>query len=287
MFHTVRNIPWAHILTHFAAGDIVRGTQIASLGHLLALGVRVALLYGDADYICNWYGGEAVSLALAALVPNYASAFPAAGYADIIVNSSYVGGAVRQFGNLSFSRIYDSGHLVPAYQPETAFTVFTRIIEGTDLGTGEPVSLEFFATKGPQYSNHTNKAPSEPESTCWIRDINDTCTQNQINSIMNFKGVVIDGVWYEDSDDYSPPASTVIAGVPGSLPISIPTSSSHGATSSSAQLTGVYVATGTPKPTSGAMSARLPPRVFEGDNKRFLLYSFTGLAFPLLFSIFL
>lgn len=268
-------------------GDIVRGTQIASLGHLLALGVRVALLYGDADYICNWYGGEAVSLALAALVPNYASAFPAAGYADIIVNSSYVGGAVRQFGNLSFSRIYDSGHLVPAYQPETAFTVFTRIIEGTDLGTGEPASLEFFATKGPQYSNHTNKAPSEPESTCWIRDINDTCTQNQINSIMNFKGVVIDGVWYEDSDDYSPPASTVIAGVPGSLPISIPTSSSKGATSSSAQLTGVYVATGTPKPTSGAMSLRLPPRVFEGDNKRFLLYSFTGLTFSLLFSIFL
>ena len=104
---------------------------------------------------------------------------------------------------------------------------------------------------------------------------------------MSFKGVVIDGVWYENADDYSPPASTVIAGVPGSLPASMPTSSSNGATSSSAQLTGVYVATGTPKPTSGAMSVRLSPRVFQGDNKRFLLYSFLiGLAFSLLFSIF-
>lgn len=155
------------------------------------------------------------------------------------------------------------------------------------MGTGESISLDSFATKGPQYSNHTNKAPSEPESTCWIRDINNTCTKDQISSIMNFKGVVIDGVWYEDPDDYSPPASTVIAGVPGSLPVSIPTSLSNGATSSSVQLTGVYVATGTPKPTSGAISVRLPPRVFEGNNKRFLLYSFLiGLAFSL-FSIFL
>ncbi|OCL12207.1 alpha/beta-hydrolase, partial [Glonium stellatum] len=237
--------------------------QKTSLAHLLTLGVRVALLYGDADYICNWYGGEAVSLALAALIPNYATAFPAAGYADIIVNSSYVGGAVRQFGNLSFSRIYDSGHLVPAYQPETAFTVFTRIIEGTDLGTGESIALDSFATKGPQFSNYTNKAPTEPESMCWIRDISNTCTQDQINSMLSFKGVVIDGVWYEDADDYIPPASTVVAGVPGSLPVSIPTSSSNGATSSSAQLTGVYIATGTPKPTSGAISVRMSERFLQ------------------------
>ncbi|KAI4264676.1 MAG: hypothetical protein L6R35_007288, partial [Caloplaca aegaea] len=111
-------------------GDYVRGNQISQLAYLLFLGVWVALVYGDRDYICNWLGGEAVSFSIATQSPAYAP-FYSAGYADIVVNSSYVGGAVRQYGNLSFSRIYNAGHLIPAYQPETAFTVFTRIIMGT------------------------------------------------------------------------------------------------------------------------------------------------------------
>ena len=36
--------------------------------------------------------------------------FRAAGYQDIQVNSSYVGGQVRQHGNFSFSRVYEAGH---------------------------------------------------------------------------------------------------------------------------------------------------------------------------------
>ena len=81
-------------------------------------GVRIGFIYGDRDYICNWLGGEAISLAVAAETSAaYASLFPAAGYAPIIVNTTYIGGVVRQYGNLSFSRIYDAGHSVPAYQP--------------------------------------------------------------------------------------------------------------------------------------------------------------------------
>jgi len=51
-------------------------------------------------------GGEAVSLAV-----KYkdSAAFKAAGYQDLKVNASYVGGLVRQVGRLSFTRVFDAG----------------------------------------------------------------------------------------------------------------------------------------------------------------------------------
>ncbi|GME47819.1 alpha beta-hydrolase [Neofusicoccum parvum] len=245
-----------------STGDSIRGTQLEDLAYLLSLGVRVAIINGDADYICNWLGGEAVSLQLASSVPAYASTFTAAGYADIIVNSSYVGGAVRQFSNLSFSRIYDAGHMVPAYQPETAFTLFTRIIEGTDLGTGEPLEdINTFYTNGEQNATHTNDGSSSSASpTCWVRKIADSCTSDQQEGIKAGKGVVLGGVWYEDDDDYDPPASSVIAGRPGtplpsaSVTASVVTSkgSTGGVESSTVAPTGVYVATATPTSTGAA-----------------------------------
>ncbi|KAK3094216.1 hypothetical protein LTR53_019601, partial [Teratosphaeriaceae sp. CCFEE 6253] len=42
-----------------STGDTIRGGQVEDLAYLLSLGIRVALIYGDADFICNWYGGEA------------------------------------------------------------------------------------------------------------------------------------------------------------------------------------------------------------------------------------
>lgn len=67
----------------------------------------MSLVFGDRDYACPWNGGEAVSLAV-----NYSSSaqFRAAGYQDIRVNETYVGGQVRQHGNFSFVRVYDAGH---------------------------------------------------------------------------------------------------------------------------------------------------------------------------------
>jgi hypothetical protein len=64
-------------------GDYERGSEISQISYLLSLGVRVALLYGDRDYVCNWLGGEAVSFSIAAQSPLY-SPFYSAGYADIV-----------------------------------------------------------------------------------------------------------------------------------------------------------------------------------------------------------
>ncbi|KAJ4295345.1 hypothetical protein N0V90_007356 [Kalmusia sp. IMI 367209] len=236
-------------------GDDVRGTQIQELADLLARGVRVAFIYGDADIICNWIGGEAVSLAVARESPSHA-AFPAAGYADIIANTSYVGGHVRQFGNLSFSRIFDAGHTVPSYQGETAFEVFSRIVEGDDIGMGRKVDLSTFGTQGPANSTRKNKVLPQPKNTCWIRAITDTCTEEQQQDMSRGLGIVKNGQWFAHSTDYTPPSSQVVSiGRPGKPPADEPTGSprkERSTTASSVPLTGVFTATATPTPSSGA-----------------------------------
>lgn len=261
-----------------STGDTIRGGQMQDLAWLLTLGVRVALLYGDADYICNWYGGQAVSLAVAQLLPSYPTAlpattgvpaalsspptyaegFPAAGYADIVVNSTYIGGAVRQYGNLSFSRIYDSGHTIPFYQPETAFTVFTRVILGTDISTGESIDLSSFGSTGPVNATQTNVAGPTPSPTCWVRAWNSTCSSEDLSILEAGQGVVMAGVFYQDSSSVTLPSSSVLAGVPGQ-PISTNASGlamSAAESTTSAPLTGVYTATATPTPTSQAAAVQ-------------------------------
>ncbi|MCJ1358428.1 MAG: hypothetical protein MMC33_008428 [Icmadophila ericetorum] len=270
-----------------STGDYDRGNQIDEMSYLLSLGVRVALIYGDRDYICNWVGGEAVSFAIAAQSPaNYP--FYSAGYADIVVNSSYVGGVVRQYGNLSFSRIYDAGHLIAAYQPETAFTVFTRIIMGTDISTGETADLTSFSTAGPGNATYQNTPPSQFPGKCWIRDVSGTCTAAQKTMLENIEGVIINGVLYDQASDWQPPASSVSqeAGVPGSVPTS--------ATLSSASLvlgtpmspsttinypTGVYVATDTPivsatKQAAGTRNVALQNSALWSTRMAFMAFLF-------------
>ncbi|KAI9770437.1 MAG: hypothetical protein M1840_003323 [Geoglossum simile] len=241
-------------------GDSERGTQISDLTTLLTHGVRVALIYGDRDFSCNWIGGEAISFSIAANAGSNYAPFYRAGYADIRVNDSYIGGQVRQYGNLSFSRIYQAGHLVPAYQPETAFTLMTRIIRGKNLATGEDADLSSFGTSGPANSTNTQKAPNSPRPTCYIRDILSTCTQEQIGLIKAGRGVVINGVFYDQESDWDPPrgAETVGVGSPGTPPPQAGLLSSSAARTSTIP-TGVYVATG--PPTKGYAGRMIVPTV--------------------------
>ena len=245
----------------FNTGDYERGGQIDDLAYLLSLGVRVGFVYGDRDYACNWLGGEAVSFSVAAQSPSH-SPFYSAGYAAIVVNNTYVGGAVRQFGNLSFSRIYDAGHLIPAYQPETAFTVFTRIIDGTSLTTGETIDLSTYGTTGSANATYTNDKPEEYKPMCWIRNINATCTEDQLTMIKEEKGVIINGVLYNNADDWKAPGSSVSgeAGYPGTMPAimtatPVPTETGKGAPTTTEVLTGVFTATTTPSMTKKGTGA--------------------------------
>lgn len=237
-------------------GDYERGDHIGEMAYLLSLGVRIALIYGDRDYICNWIGGEAVSFSIAAQAAGY-SPFYSAGYADIVVNGTYVGGAVRQYGNLSFSRIYDAGHLIPAYQPETAFTVFTRIVMGNDISLGATANLSTYTSNGTANATETRKPPIHLEPTCWIRNLENTCNDDQKAMLQQGRGVIINGVLYGEASDWKPPPSSVsvMAGYPGTYPTSkttigpAPTQKGSSSSTTSAVLTGVFTATSTPSPT--------------------------------------
>ena len=87
-------------------GDFVYRRFLSDLEEILDNNVRVAMIYGDADYICNWFGGEAVSMQI-----NYTEAeqFREAGYQPFMVDGEEYG-EVREYGRFSFTRIYEAGH---------------------------------------------------------------------------------------------------------------------------------------------------------------------------------
>ncbi|KAI1275085.1 Alpha/Beta hydrolase protein [Xylaria sp. FL0933] len=114
-----------------STGDDAR--EIGTIEALLSLvhsDVTVALYAGDADYNCNWLGSEVVASAVGA--PGYAGA----GYADVQTSDGVVHGQVKQAGKFSFTRIYESGHEVPFYQPLASLEFFSRAIKGLDIQTG-------------------------------------------------------------------------------------------------------------------------------------------------------
>ncbi|WFD33229.1 carboxypeptidase D [Malassezia cuniculi] len=117
------------------------GHSLKNLKNLLRKGVVVALYAGDADYNCNWLGGEVVAEKVGG------TAFSSAGYANFTVDGE-VYGQVRQAGNFSFTRIYYSGHEVPFYQPEASLAMLNRTLRSLDLATGKESISDEYISKG-------------------------------------------------------------------------------------------------------------------------------------------
>lgn len=169
------------------SGDPSRRAGLKDISYLLSRGIRVALIYGDRDYRRPLIGGEALSLAA-----NWTGtdAYSQAGDEDIRVNSSYVGGVVKQYGLLSFSRVFQAGHDVSWYQPETSYRIFDRAVFGRDITTGR-IDLntrrrgpagDHYSTKGPLSAyGWTNEMPGSPEPQCYLYDVATTSTENQVS----------------------------------------------------------------------------------------------------------
>ncbi|KAL6890098.1 Alpha/Beta hydrolase protein [Trichoderma evansii] len=140
--------------TFVETGDFIRGHNPVLLGGLLDSGVGVALVYGDRDYQCNC-------------------------------------GVVRQYGNLSFSRVFDAGHQVPYYQPETAYRIFSRAMACADIATGQVIAGASYSTVGPGSSfDIKNTVPQPPEPLCYTWDVMATCTSSQTALLANGSAIV-------------------------------------------------------------------------------------------------
>ncbi|CAK3839225.1 Carboxypeptidase S1 B [Lecanosticta acicola] len=188
------DVPGGVIRAFEKFGDYSRPGWLDKLAYLLESGIKVTMMYGDRDFYCNWQGGEAVSLAI-----NYTHSadFLAAGYADIQVNDSYIGGQVRQYGNLSFSRVYQSGHLLPLYQPETAYRIFMRALGSLDIASGTVPNMN---TNGQIHSSNgiretfsvKNEVLPQPLQVCYTLNPEDTCTDKQLGELGNGSSVIRD-----------------------------------------------------------------------------------------------
>ena len=142
-------------------GDFVYPNFLTDLETILNNSVRVALIYGDADYICNWFGGQAVSLQVDYI---HSAEFRAAGYTPFVVDGTEFG-EVRQYGNFSFLRMYESGHEVPFYQPVGALAAFSRVLGDVDIATGDVAVTGTYETNGTANATHTEPYVAVPTVT--------------------------------------------------------------------------------------------------------------------------
>ncbi|WFD23862.1 carboxypeptidase D [Malassezia equina] len=122
-------------------GDWARSTA-PYIVKLMESGITVTLHAGDADYICNWLGVEALANELGG------PQFKNAGYVDIEAGDIMTPGQVKQHGKYSFSRIYYSGHEVPWYQPVAAYHIHHRSMHGYDIATGTHKVQPHYLTHG-------------------------------------------------------------------------------------------------------------------------------------------
>lgn len=106
--------------------------------------------------------------------------FDAAGYVNVTTSDNIVHGQVRQKGEFSFVRIYDSGHEVPFYQPLVSLEIFERSIKGLDIATGLQKATEDYVTVGPAQSTYR-----EGNSTIQFSVLNTTATYNTTTNVPN------------------------------------------------------------------------------------------------------
>jgi carboxypeptidase C (cathepsin A) len=170
--------------------DIIRGGFLDAVAYLLDSGVKVHMMYGDRDYACNWLGGQAASLAIP-----YARAadFAEAGYAPLTTPNG-IDGMTRQLGNFSFTRVFQSGHEVPSYQPVAAYEIFQRATFGRDIATGLIPVFDELVTIGPRDTFFIKNVPPEmPEPKCYVAKP-ETCTEEMWAAVKNGSAIIKD--WF-------------------------------------------------------------------------------------------
>ncbi|KAI9454354.1 serine carboxypeptidase [Russula earlei] len=123
------------VYDNFAAtGDLMRSAR-PDLETVINAGVRTVIYDGDADYIVNYMGVEAM---VDSLQTQFSSLFAKQSFANFTVNGAPAG-LYKNAGTFSYLRVFGAGHEVPAYlwrgvsRGAAALQMFTQIMSGDQL----------------------------------------------------------------------------------------------------------------------------------------------------------
>ncbi|KAG6914593.1 hypothetical protein DXG01_016427 [Tephrocybe rancida] len=124
-----------NVYNNFAStGDWMRNSR-PNLETVINAGVRTIVFDGDADYILNFNGVEAM---VDALNTTFTSLYKQQQFATYTV-AGQSAGQFKNAGTFSYVRIYGAGHEVPAYKfgtlavGQAAAQMFTQIMAGQSL----------------------------------------------------------------------------------------------------------------------------------------------------------
>ncbi|AOA63483.1 Putative serine carboxypeptidase [Komagataella phaffii CBS 7435] len=95
---------------------------------VLNASIPVLIYAGDKDYICNWLGNQAWVNELEWNLSEEFQATPIRPWFTLD-NNDYAGN-VQTYGNFSFLRVFDAGHMVPYNQPVNALDMVVRWTHG-------------------------------------------------------------------------------------------------------------------------------------------------------------
>jgi len=101
-------------------------TQEYTVPPLLKAGINVLIYAGDADFVCNWMGNKAWTLALPW---DGQSQFAAEKDHDWMVKGVKAGSA-RTWEGFTFLQVNDAGHMVPMDQPTNSLEMVETFING-------------------------------------------------------------------------------------------------------------------------------------------------------------
>ncbi|KAI0651568.1 alpha/beta-hydrolase [Trametes meyenii] len=140
------------------AGDWMRNSR-PLLETVIDAGVRTLIYDGDADFILNFHGVEAM---VAALQTKFSKEFAKQEFANYTVNGQ-VTGLYKNAGTFSYVRIFGAGHEVPSYRHgslafgQAAYQMFTQIMNSSPTGGAQAAD--------PTATQPNSSAP--PSSSLW------------------------------------------------------------------------------------------------------------------------
>jgi len=98
----------------------------SAIPEMLKAGIKALIYAGDVDYICNYMGNKAWTLALEW---EGSTGFNNEGDHKWMVEGKEAGLA-RSFANFTFLQVYEAGHMVPLDQPERALSMVETFVQG-------------------------------------------------------------------------------------------------------------------------------------------------------------